>query len=145
MHHGRPGVALRCVVVRDGADLWLRKVGDFLAMGQAMREMSPDRRRAPRAVIADTELSVLAFPVPVRLVDISLSGVLLESTHPVELGTRGTLRFNFAGVPFSADVEVQRLTDVSSRPSPRPRFAIGAAFVALSRQDQRVIERFADQ
>lgn len=114
-------------------------------MGWAMRETSPDRRRAPRAVIADTELSVLAFPVPVRLVDISLSGVLLESTHPVELGTRGTLRFNFAGVPFSADIEVQRLADVAPRPSPRPRFEIGAAFVALSRQDQRVIERFAAQ
>jgi hypothetical protein len=110
-----------------------------------MRETPPaDRRRSPRTVIADTELSVLAFPVPVRLLDISLSGVLLESTHPVELGTRGTLRFNFAGVPFSADVEVQRLTDLAKQPA-RPRYAIGAAFVALSRQDQRVIERFADQ
>jgi hypothetical protein len=109
-----------------------------------MRETPPDRRRSPRAVIADTELSVLAFPVPVRLIDISLSGVLLESTHPVDLGTRGTLRFNFGGVPFSADVEVQRSTDLAKGPT-RPCFAIGAAFVALSRQDQRVIERFADQ
>jgi hypothetical protein len=110
-----------------------------------MRETTtPDRRRAARNLITDTELSVLAFPVAVRLVDISLSGVLLESTHPVELGTRGTLRFNFGGAPFSADVEVQRLTDLAPLPA-RPRFAIGAAFVALSQQDQRVIERFADQ
>lgn len=109
-----------------------------------MRETAPDRRRTTRSVIAETELSVLAFPVPVRLVDISLSGVLLESTHPVELGTRGTLRFNFGGVPFTADVHVQRLTDLAPASS-RPRFAIGATFVALSPQDQRVIERFADQ
>lgn len=109
-----------------------------------MREPPPDRRRAARAVITDTELSVLAFPVAVRLVDISLSGVLLESTHPVVLGTKGTLRFNFGGEPFSADVEVQRLSDLATPPA-RPRYAIGAAFVALSRQDQRVIERFADQ
>jgi len=104
---------------------------------------SSDRRRVPRAVIADTELSVLAFPIPVRLLDISLSGVLLESSHPVDLGTRGTLRFNFGGVPFSADVKVERLDGL--RNGAVERFTIGASFVALSRQDQRVIERFADQ
>lgn len=104
---------------------------------------SADRRRVPRAVIADTELSVLAFPIPVRLLDISLAGVLLESTHPVELGTRGTLRFNFGGVPFSADVRVERID--RSTTNGAERYAIGAAFVSLSRNDQRVIERFADQ
>jgi len=108
-----------------------------------MSDLASDRRRVPRAVIADTELSVLAFPVPVRLLDISLGGVLLESSHPVDLGTRGTLRFNFGGVPFSADVKVERLD--AQRNGAVERFTIGASFVALSRQDQRVIERFADQ
>ena len=70
-------------------------------------------------------------------------GVLLESSHPVDLGTRGTLRFNFGGVPFSADVKVERLD--GQRNGAVERFTIGASFVALSRQDQRVIERFADQ
>src|ERR1051325_11669598 len=106
--------------------------------------VSIDRRRVPRALISDTELSVLAFPIPVRLLDISLSGVLLESSHPVDLGTRGTLRFNFGGVPFSADVRVERV-DSSSHNNGAEKFSIGAAFVALSRDDQRVIERFADQ
>lgn len=104
---------------------------------------STERRRVPRAVIADTELSVLAFPIPVRLLDISLSGVLLEAAHAVDLGTRGTLRFNFGGVPFSADVKVERLD--SQPQGSAERYTIGASFVALSRQDQRVIERFADQ
>jgi hypothetical protein len=109
-----------------------------------MSDVASDRRRVPRAVIADTELSVLAFPIPVRLLDISLGGVLLESSHPVELGTRGTLRFNFGGVPFSADVRVERV-DGSRSDAGTEKFSIGAAFVALSRNDQRVIERFADQ
>ena len=109
-----------------------------------MRDVaSTDRRRVPRAAISDTELSVLAFPIPVRLLDISLGGVLLESSHVVELGTRGTLRFNFGGVPFSADVKVERLERQSNGAA--ERYTIGASFVALSRQDQRVIERFADQ
>lgn len=103
---------------------------------------SADRRRVPRAVIAETELSVLAFPIPVRLVDISLGGVLLECSHPVELATRGTLRFNFGGVPFSAEVRVERS---ERQGTGADRFTIGASFVALSRQDQSVIERFADQ
>ena len=103
----------------------------------------PERRRVPRAAIADTELSVLAFPIPVRLLDISLGGVLLECGHDVELGTRGTLRFNFAGVPFSADVKVERIDQL---PGPKTqRVNIAASFVALSRQDQRVIEQFAEQ
>jgi PilZ domain len=109
-----------------------------------MRDAVPDRRRVPRAVITDTELSVLAFPIPVRLLDISLGGVLLESTHPVDLGTRGTLRFDFGGVPFSADVQVERIAP-SHLQSGAQRYAIGATFVALSHQDQRVIERFAHQ
>ena len=109
-----------------------------------MSDVAADRRRVPRAAIADTELSVMAFPIPVRLLDISLGGVLLESAHPVDLGQRGTLRFNFGGVPFSADVKVERL-DRSRTEAGTERYAIGAAFVALSRNDQRVIERFADQ
>ena len=109
-----------------------------------MSDVVSERRRVPRAAIADTELSVLAFPIPVRLLDISLAGVLLEASHPVELGTRGTLRFNFGGVPFSADVRVERL-DRSRSDAGSEKYSIGAAFVALSRQDQRVIERFADQ
>jgi hypothetical protein len=106
--------------------------------------VTSDRRRVPRAMIAETELSVLAFPIPVRLLDISLSGVLLESAHPVELGTRGTLRFNFGGAPFSADVRVERLERARGHAAAQ-RYSIGAAFVALSCEDQRVIERFADQ
>ena len=108
-----------------------------------MSESASDRRRAHRASIADTELTVRAFPIPVRLLDISVGGVLLESSHPVELGSRGDLRFNFSGVPFSAEVRVERVDRAPATAA--ERYAIGASFIALSREDQRVIERFADQ
>jgi PilZ domain-containing protein len=104
---------------------------------------SPDRRRVARAAITDTQLSVLTLPTPVRLLDISLGGVLFESSNAVDVGTRGTLRFNFGGAPFSADVQVQRIEPAGT--DRVGRYLIGAAFVALSRDDQQVIQRFADQ
>lgn len=113
-------------------------------MGEGMSDLAPDRRRNVRRVIVDTELSVLAFPIPVRLIDISLSGVMLEATQAVALGTQGTIRFNFAGDPFSADVKVERLNELAAS-SHGPRFSIGATFVTLRRLDQQVIERFANQ
>ena len=107
-----------------------------------MQDERAERRRTTRAAIADTELSVLAFPIPVRMLDISVAGVRLESSRPVEPGSRGTLRFNFGGTPFSADVRVERLEPIHAAGGAE-RFAIGASFVALSGQDRRVIERFA--
>lgn len=102
-----------------------------------------ERRRVPRSIITDTELSVLAFPIPVRLLDVSLAGVLLETSTPFDFGTRGTVRFNFGGIPFTADVRVERVENIRSGPT--ERFHIGASFVGLNRDDQRVIERFSDQ
>ena len=101
-----------------------------------------DRRRVPRSAITDTQISVLSFPIPVRLIDISLAGVLLEASTAFESGTRGTVRFNFGGVPFSADVKGERIEGFRG---PLERFRIGASFVALNLDDQRVIERFSDQ
>ena len=101
-----------------------------------------DRRRVPRSAITDTQISVLSFPVPVRLIDISLAGVLLETSTAFASGTQGTVRFNFDGVPFSADVKVERIEGPTG---PADRFRIGASFVALNFDDQRVIERFSDQ
>ena len=118
-------------------------LGDFFAVSQDVSELPSDRRRAHRASIADTELTVRAFPMQVRLVDISLGGVLLESSHPVEPGTRGDLRFSFSGVPFSAAIRVERVD--RSRETALERYSIGASFVELSREDQQVIERFSDQ
>ena len=47
-------------------------------------------------------------------------------------------------MPFSADVRVERI-DRAKGDNGVERYSIGAAFVSLSRNDQRVIERFAVQ
>jgi len=108
-----------------------------------MSEDFVERRRLPRTVVGDTELSVMAFPVPVRLLDISLGGVLFEASSPMEVGTRATLRLNFGGSPFSVAVRVERLQ--AARSGVAGHYVVGASFVDLNRDDQRVIERFVHQ
>ena len=103
-----------------------------------------ERRKAERSAVEIGELAVLPVHMSVRVLDISLSGVLLQSAHPVERGARGSLRLNLQGVPFVADVEVQRISPASD-PTSADAYRIGARFVSTSREHQHVIERFIEQ
>ena len=69
-----------------------------------------ERRNLQRMTVEIGELAVLPVHMSVRVLDISLSGVLLQSAHPVERGAHGSLRLNLDGVPFVTDVEVQRIS-----------------------------------
>ena len=101
-----------------------------------------ERRRVSRMPIAFAEL-MITFPIDVRLLDISVSGVLLRSKHQVELGTKGTLRFNLGGQPFAALIEVSRVTAVEG-PGPE-HYTIGASFLGLDAEARHAIERFIEQ
>jgi PilZ domain-containing protein len=103
-----------------------------------------ERRKMERMAIETGELAVLPFPMTVRILDISLSGVLLQSAHPVGPGARGSLKLNLDGVPFTADVEVQRVSPAPDVKSAEP-YRIGAKFVATTREHQQIIERFINQ
>jgi hypothetical protein len=104
----------------------------------------PERRKLPRIQVETGELAVLPVPLTVRILDISLSGVLLESAHPVGAGARGSLRLNLEGVPFTADVEVQRVSPAPDENCAEP-YRIGARFLDTSREHLQVIERFINQ
>jgi hypothetical protein len=101
-----------------------------------------ERRRVSRMPIAFAEL-MITFPIDVRLADISVSGVLLRSKHQVELGAKGTLRFNLGGQPFAAHIEVARVTAVEG-PGP-DHYSIGATFLSLDAEARHAIERFIEQ
>ena len=75
----------------------------------------------------------------VRVIDISTAGVLLQSAHLLNPGSRGSLRFTLAGAPFAADIMVQR---VSSPAEPGSGYRIGATFVGMTPEHRRRIERF---
>ncbi len=101
--------------------------------------MMEERRRAPRHEIDRGELATLPVSVSVRILDISLSGVLLESRQSAKQGTRGRLRLNMAGRPFVAEVEVRRVAEGGST------HRIGAMFVDLSPEHQQMITRFTQR
>src|SRR5262245_1151851 len=100
-----------------------------------------ERRRAPRFDVQTKDMAVLPVTRSVRILDISLSGVLLESAHGARVGTRGRLLMELSGMPFSADVEVRR---VQSTPT-NDRHRIGAMFLSLSAEHQQMISRFTQR
>ena len=97
-----------------------------------------ERRRYPRY---DTEGQIATTPasVNVRVLDISVAGVLLHSSEAVEAGTTGSLRLHLDGSAFRADVQVQR---VAADPAGGGGYRLGATFVGLSPDLHQLIERF---
>jgi hypothetical protein len=75
----------------------------------------------------------------VRVVDISGGGVLLVSSRPAVVGTRGRLSITFAGNPLAAEVEIRRVA-----PTPdRSGYRIGAMFLDITPAQRTAIERLA--
>ena len=97
-----------------------------------------ERRQFPRHDTAG-QLATVPASVNVRVLDISVAGVLLHSSEEVALGTRGHLRLHLDGSPFRADVQVQR---VAAAPDGTAGYRLGATFVGLSPDVRQLIERF---
>jgi hypothetical protein len=97
-----------------------------------------ERRRHPRYDTSG-QLATVPASVNVRVLDISVAGVLLHSTEAVEAGTRGNLRLHLDGSAFRADVQVQRVSPDSSGAA---GYQLGATFVGLSPDLRQLIERF---
>jgi|SRR5690242_1071281 hypothetical protein len=98
-----------------------------------------ERRRYPRRQIHG-EFAGVQATLSVQVLDISLSGVLLQSPRPVRVGDRASLRLSLGGQPFTADVEVQRVST-----GPGTGYRVGLAFVGFGADQSRLIERFVAQ
>jgi hypothetical protein len=97
-----------------------------------------ERRRFPRYDTAG-QLATVPASVNVRVLDISVAGVLLHSAEAVPAGTQGNLRLHLDGSAFRADVQVQRVAPDSSSAS---GYRLGATFIGLSPDLRLLIERF---
>jgi hypothetical protein len=67
-----------------------------------------ERRRFPRHETPG-QLATVPASVNVQVVDISVAGVLLQSSEAIAAGTKGNLRLHLDGSAVRADVEVQRV------------------------------------
>ncbi len=81
---------------------------------------------------------VLARSIPSRLVEISRSGCLLESSHRIEDGIVGELRLEVGGEMLVDDVRVTRCVRVEGAGS---SYLVGAEFVQTRRPAERSIRR----
>ena len=97
-----------------------------------------ERRQFPRH---DTtgQFATVPASVNVRLLDISVAGVLLHSAEAVSAGTKGNLRLHLDGSAFRAEVQVER---VAAEPAGVAGYRLGATFVGLSPDLRHLIERF---
>jgi PilZ domain len=87
---------------------------------------------------ADDVVAVLGRDVPVRLIDVSNSGCLLQSETRLLEGTTGTLRLSFAGVEYVDDVRIVRCQAPVAGDN---WFRLGAQFLWTSHPDERSLRR----
>jgi c-di-GMP-binding flagellar brake protein YcgR len=83
-------------------------------------------------------VAVLRRDLPVRLLDISASGCLLQSETRLAEGTTGTLRLLFDAVEYVDDVRIMRCQAPNSGDS---WFRLGAEFLWTSNPDERSLRR----
>jgi c-di-GMP-binding flagellar brake protein YcgR len=101
-------------------------------------DMMEERRRSPRYPARAAEHAILPVSLSVQLLDISQTGVMVQSSQQAKEGSRGRLRFDLAGQPFSVEVEIRRVA--AGRPG--TGYSIGARFVDLSEEHRQIIEGF---
>lgn len=97
-----------------------------------------ERRRSPRYAVPDSAAAHLATATSVRILDISLGGVLLFSSRPASVGARGRLSITMGGAPLATDVEIGRVVDIRDQPG----YRLGARFTSLIPEHRAAIARF---
>lgn len=98
-----------------------------------------ERRRAVRLPVEGGAEAGLVSTNSVRVVDISVGGVLLASPRPAPVGTRGRFSLTIGGQPLAAEVEIRRVVQAPDRSG----FRIGAMFLAITPAQRDTIERLA--
>jgi hypothetical protein len=87
---------------------------------------------------ADDFVGVITREVRVRLVDISSSGCLIESSLRLEPGTAGDLRICVGGETYADDVRIARVQQVQGAGS---TWRVGAEFLWTTQPGTRSLRR----
>ena len=86
-----------------------------------------------QAMTADDVVAVLGREVTVRLLNISGSGCLVESSSHVSEGTTGSLTVAFGGREYSDDIRINRCQEIPGS----SRYRLGAEFLWTTRPGPR--------
>ena len=104
-----------------------------------MNHFAIERRRVSRAQPPHEPSVAVDVSLPVRVLDISPSGVLLESKAELLIGDRAELSVTVADRSFSLVIEVRHVSE-ESNPRNGMRYKAGAAFVVTSAEERSLIE-----
>jgi hypothetical protein len=102
------------------------------------RKAASPKLDAPNKIDGPEVTAMMARNVPMRLIDMSRTGCLLESHQRVEEGTVGELRLEVQRETFADDVRITRCVLVEGSGS---IYRVGAEFVQTRRPGEHSIRR----
>ena len=100
-----------------------------------------ERRRTRRVSVSGRGRGQLTSWSPVRLLDISRSGVLLSGSRTLEVSESAELRTAFDIGPLRSMIEVRWLREAGPRSDPGS-CVFGARFTSLDEKSSQVLDRF---
>jgi len=89
--------------------------------------------------VIDGEFATIPVVTALRVVDISMAGVLFQCARPFSVGARGTLRLSLGGAPFVAELCIRRVSPVGDDGR---EYRVAGTFVTPSAEHRQLIERF---
>src|SRR5260221_1521307 len=105
-----------------------------------MSQLLNERRRAPRFHWAAESRLTLSVALPVRVLDISRSGVLLGSKTELAVGERAQLSVSVASRSLSVVIEIRHVS-IDAKPRNGLRYRAGAVFVKLRAEERLMLEQ----
>jgi hypothetical protein len=109
-----------------------------------MPESAVERRRWRRSVVpADkNEALDVGLSLTVRILDLSLTGAMLQAPIELFVGQRALISAVLSGHYFEVETEVRHIRAIERAPDRPPQMLIGVVFVSLNENHRAVIERF---
>jgi len=105
-----------------------------------MTDTKTERRRATRVEPADKRRLALSVSLPIKVLDVSRSGVLLGSKTELAIGDRAELRASVGPRSLTVTIEIRHLsTDPKARGG--LQYRAGAVFVMLTAEQRLLLEQ----
>jgi hypothetical protein len=105
-----------------------------------MAEPKLERRRSMRVEPASEQPLSLTVSLPVKVLDVSRSGVLLGSKTELAIGERARLRVSVGTRSLTVIIEVRHLS-IDSRARGGLQYRAGAVFVTLTAEQRLLLEQ----